>query len=532
VLRPAPAPARRLAGVALTSASLAVALVLPAGQASAAPAAAAVSSRTTATYGAGWMARQITANGGHMVSFGAADPSDTAYAVLGLHATGVGASAGAQAVAYLETQLTDALKASDGNVDPGRLGYWVMAAVASGADPHHFGGQAARNDLVARLLATSRTSGPDKGLFGAADPTFDGAFRQGVALAGLKAAGVPASNAAVTRGVAWLKRQQCADGMWTSYRSDTSVPCPAADPSTFAGPDTNSTGMAAQGLAAYGLHPRAATTLSSLQAIQSADGGFPFLAAPGQASDPDSTALSIQGILALGGSPTTARWRVAGVGPYAALAAYQLGCADSVADRGAYFFPGDRSPSVLATVQSVVAAAGKTLPLPTSALGSAVPVVPCPSSAATAHGVRTEAIAATALAGTAGKCPGTTGVTVAVDLTAFGGGVKVRCAPGTPTTGIAALQQAGFTVAGTAQYGLAFVCRINNKPSPTAQACTSTPPTTAYWAYYHANAGATSWTYSTVSAATYKPLQGSIEGWAFGASAKPSKTPAQIRKGK
>ena len=223
-------------------------------------------------------------------------------------------SAGTQAIAYLKTQLTDAVKASDGSDDPGRLGYWTMAAVASGADPHHFGGQAARNDLVARLLATSRTSGPDKGLFGAADPTFDGAFRQGVALAALKAAGVAATNPAVTRGVAWLKRQQCANGLWTSYRSDTSVPCPAADPDTFAGPDTNSTGMAAQGLAAYGLHPHAAATLTSLKAVQSADGGFPFLAAPGQASDPDSTALSIQGILALGGSPTTARWRVSGVG--------------------------------------------------------------------------------------------------------------------------------------------------------------------------------------------------------------------------
>ena len=180
----------------------------------------------------------------------------------------------------------------------------------------------------------------------------------------------------------------------------------------------------------------------------------------------------------------------------------------------------------------MVAATGKTLPLSRSTLSSAVPVTPCPSAAAAAQSVRADAVTATALAGTAGKCPGKTGVTVAVDLTAFGGGVKVRCAPGTPATGVAALQQAGFTVAGTAQYGLAFICRINNKPSPAAQPCTSTPPTTAYWAYYHANAGATSWTYSTVSAATYKPLQGSIEGWAFGASAKPSKTPTQIRNGK
>ena len=137
-----------------------------------------------------------------------------------------------------------------------------------------------------------------------------------------------------------------------------------------------------------------------------------------------------------------------------------------------------------------------------------------------------------ALAGTAGACPTkTTGVTVAVDFTAFPGGtVQVRCAPGKPGDRVAALQQAGFTPAGTAAYGLAFICRINSLPSTAQQACVTTPPVNAYWAYYHANKGATTWTYSTQGASTYKPAQGSIEAWAFGNRAKPSKTPAQVRK--
>ena len=155
-----------------------------------------------------------------------------------------------------------------------------------------------------------------------------------------------------------------------------------------------------------------------------------------------------------------------------------------------------------------------------------------PGAAAELTGKASALTAVTALAGTAGACPSRkTGVTVAVDFKAFAGGtVQVRCAPGAPATGIAALQQAGFTPAGTVQYGLAFVCRINSLPSTAQQACLTTPPTNAYWAYYHANKGTTTWSYSPTGASSYKPLQGSIEAWAFGNGAKPSKTPAQVRK--
>ncbi len=136
-----------------------------------------------------------------------------------------------------------------------------------------------------------------------------------------------------------------------------------------------------------------------------------------------------------------------------------------------------------------------------------------------------------ATVGTAGPCPGKTGVTVVVDFKAFNGPIATRCAPGAQSSGVAALQHAGFNPAGTQRYGLAFICRINNRPTPAQQACASTPPRTAYWAYYHALSGATTWTYATSGASSYRPPLGSIDAWAFGNSAKPSKTPAQVRAG-
>ena len=122
-------------------------------------------------------------------------------------------------------------------------------------------------------------------------------------------------------------------------------------------------------------------------------------------------------------------------------------------------------------------------------------------------------------------------MTVAVDLRAFGKGLQVRCNPGKPANGIQALQGAGFTVAGTSQYGLAFVCRINGLPTAAKQKCVSTPPVTAYWAYYHGTRTATSWTYASSGPQSSHPAQGTVEGWAFGKGVKPSKTPAQVVKG-
>jgi hypothetical protein len=330
---------------------------------------------TVAKDGAGWIARQMLANGGDIAPAATPDPTDTAYAVLGLHATGVGKTAASDAISFLQTQL-GAISAG-GSDDPGVLGEFILAAHASGVNPRQFGGTAPADNLVSRLLATEQRSGSNVGLFGSQDPTYNGAFRQGLALMALKVAGIPASNATVAQGITWLEQQQCSTGLWQAYRADTASPCPPSDPATFTGPDTNSTALAVEGLAAYKAHPLEASVVQQLRAIQSPDGGFPNIAASGQASDPDSTALVIQTLLDEGQNPGSASWAVSGTTPYTALASYQLGCSAPVANRGAFYYPGSTKPSVIATVQAVPAAAGRALPVGATSLSIGNPTVTC-----------------------------------------------------------------------------------------------------------------------------------------------------------
>jgi hypothetical protein len=325
-----------------------------------------------AQQGAQWLANQIKANGGLLQNFGKADPVDTAYAVIGLRAAGVDKPATDQAIAALKTKLGVDLE-TGGHASPAALAEYIIATHADGQDPRHFGGNAARNDLVNRLLLTARTKGHDAGLFGAAEPTFDGAYRQGLALAALRIEGV--QNARVNAGINWLSKQQCANGLWESYRAQTGQPCPAANATTFTGPDTNSTAAAVEGLAAWSRFPKKSLVLSSLAKIQSADGGFPFVAAPGQASDPDSTALVIQALLAEQSAPGSAVWKKGTNTPFTALASYQIGC--SSPDFGAFEFPGSTAANVFATVQSVPALASKKLPVASSKASVVLGLTPC-----------------------------------------------------------------------------------------------------------------------------------------------------------
>jgi hypothetical protein len=355
--------------VAATVMSLALGGVLAA-SASATPPTPAI----RAQRGAQWLANRIKANHGFVKTFGAVDVTSTAYAVMGMRATGVDKPASNLAINYLKTKIGTQIQLG-GKDSAGALAEYIMAAVSNATDPRHFGGTAPQNNLVNRLLATQRTTGANAGLFGSQDPTYDGAFREGLALAALKSVNVPRLDAHVTAAITWLSKQQCANGLWTSYRANTTVACPAANASTFSGPDTNSTGMAVQGLAAYGSKPRASVTQQSLKAIQSSDGGFPFIAAPKQASDPDSTALVIQAVIAVSGSPMQSMWNQGTHTPFTALASYQLGCAQS--GYGAFFYPGSTTPNVFATVQAVPAMASKPFPIALSTASTILPLTPC-----------------------------------------------------------------------------------------------------------------------------------------------------------
>jgi LPXTG-motif cell wall-anchored protein len=132
-------------------------------------------------------------------------------------------------------------------------------------------------------------------------------------------------------------------------------------------------------------------------------------------------------------------------------------------------------------------------------------------------------------AGTDGACPAGGGVTVVVDFGDLGPEPLIRCAPGKPATGIAALQGAGIEVAGSQKYGLAVACRIQGKPGPDVESCAGMPSATAYWSYWHAAAGG-AWESSQEGAQTSKPTVGGFEGWAFARpkSANDMPTPPRV----
>jgi hypothetical protein len=128
----------------------------------------------------------------------------------------------------------------------------------------------------------------------------------------------------------------------------------------------------------------------------------------------------------------------------------------------------------------------------------------------------------------ASACTARSGVTVIVDFAAFHFGIERGCAPGHPSSALAALQSAGFATAGTSQYGDAFVCRIDDRPSSANESCTKTPPATASWSFYWARPTDNDWTYSTTGVTSYQPPSGSLVGFAFGHFATPAIGPAAV----
>ena len=126
---------------------------------------------------------------------------------------------------------------------------------------------------------------------------------------------------------------------------------------------------------------------------------------------------------------------------------------------------------------------------------------------------------------TAARAAGCTSpsVAVVVDFTHFGGGIQRGCVtPG--GTGLQVLA-AVFAVTQT-QRQPGFVCRISGLPTKTEDACVNTPPSNAYWAYFHGRAGS-GWVYSAAGAANYIPPPGTVEGWAFGGGAPPGVSVAE-----
>jgi hypothetical protein len=391
-----------LAAVVAAVAVLSAALVASIGTTAAAPPTA--DPPLAADYGAGWLEDQIQADGSLPGGF---DPlGDAGNAALSLGAAGVGGAAFDRAVGHVEANIDDFVAYPfDPTIDdPGRLGKAIMLAELTGADPSSFGG----TDLVGRLEATLGLLEP--GLYGANDPTFDGVFRQGLAVTALLSAGEPVPNAARQ----WLIDQQCdapaaSLGAWEDYRADPAAACAPPDPVTFTGPDSNSTAMAIMALeASAGVY---LDPTGYLEATQEPDGGWGFIAGAG--SDPSSTSLVIRALIAMGEDPIA--WSDSGGDPWSSLLSWQQGCDAVAADRGAFtssFAEPPGTPDVLSTIDGIAGAAGQPYPLTGSvSLTPGAPDVDCSPVTTTTTGPTSSTAGPVRPAGLTGTAEPATAVT-------------------------------------------------------------------------------------------------------------------------
>lgn len=147
---------------------------------------------------------------------------------------------------------------------------------------------------VGLLLTASPALADDTGLYGSADPTFDGVYRQSLSILALTATDKKVPTAAVR----WLKKQQCEDGGFMAYRADTGAACQSPDPVNFAGQDGNATAIATAALWHAGARKKSRQAARWLTQRRNTDGGWAYYPAPDATSDANSTAL-VQGALRL-----------------------------------------------------------------------------------------------------------------------------------------------------------------------------------------------------------------------------------------
>jgi LPXTG-motif cell wall-anchored protein len=258
------------------------------------------------------------------------------------------------------------------------------------------------------------------GLFGAQDPTYDGVYRQSLAILGLVTTGhvldIPA--------VEWLLRQQCSDGAFTAYRANTSVACaPSSE-------DENATAIAIQALVAL-VRPTT-TAVAALKHFQLADGGFYDNTAFGPAaSDANSTGLALSALAAAGVNPATVT-STTGKTADDYLRSIQIACS-APTGAGAYDFQGEATlhANDYATVQALLGELGKAFPPYPATPGGSTPTCPTTTVAdsATSAAAASSYLAAR-LAATKGAIPSafgsgtdwTTTANAVLDLEAAGAG--------------------------------------------------------------------------------------------------------------
>lgn len=120
-------------------------------------------------------------------------------------------------------------------------------------------------------------------LYGSTDPTYDGVWRQSLALLAQDSVDVKPAK----KSVDWLVGQQCESGAFAAYRPDPSAKCDARTKV-----DTNSTAAALQALEALDASDAVTgAAVKWLKSVQNKDGGWGYF--PGTPSDTNSTSVVI-----------------------------------------------------------------------------------------------------------------------------------------------------------------------------------------------------------------------------------------------
>ncbi|MEV7613827.1 prenyltransferase/squalene oxidase repeat-containing protein [Streptomyces sp. NPDC089799] len=208
----------------------------------------------------------------------------------------------------------------------------------------------------AALAAPSPSPSPvviPSGLYGTADPTYDGVFRQSLAFVAQDTVGVTPAPQAVD----WLTGQQCANGAFAAFRPDPAKACDAS-----AAPDSNATAAAVQALAALGGHEaQVKKAVDWLKSVQNDDGGWSYNPGGGAmdfGTDANSTGI-VAGALAVAGEKPAETKSKTGKTPYDALRGFQLACAEEgiskETDLGA-FASQDKATKLIANADATAAA--------------------------------------------------------------------------------------------------------------------------------------------------------------------------------
>ncbi len=289
-----------------------------------------------------YLATQQNADGGFGSGFSPESAiGSTADVVLAIEAAGGDPATfdqdGNTPVTYLATNAGSAETAGD-------LAKLILATIAAGENPRQLGGV----DSVAKLEALASEDGRIGGEF----DTFVAHTLSVLALASAQRPIAPAS-------VSYIQEAQQESGAW------------AWDGTAETAADTNTTAFAIQALIAAGEaadSEAVAAGLAYYQGIQNDDGGWPYQNPSdfGTDTDANSTAVTIQAILAAGQDPTGAGWiSEGGNTPLAALEALQN---ESGAFAWQAAMPDD---NLLATVQALPALAGAAFPFATMDVGEA-----------------------------------------------------------------------------------------------------------------------------------------------------------------